>query len=113
MMVIQTPGSFLWAASLAARLGMEGWSTWGVYLITGCLQGCLLVMGISFEIKARRQLRQDAPHENGYSGDIHAHNIDTDDEGAANVEEGSNETSPLLNGSRKATQASESQVALS
>jgi uncharacterized membrane protein YhaH (DUF805 family) len=54
MMLIQTPGSFVWSASLAARLGVEGWSTWGVFLVTGCLQGCLLVMGICFEIKARR-----------------------------------------------------------
>lgn len=54
MMLIQTPGSFVWAGSLAARLGIEGWSTWGVYLVTGCLQGCLLVMGICFEVKARR-----------------------------------------------------------
>ena len=55
MMLIQTPGSFVWSASLAARLGVEGWSTWGVFLVTGCLQGCLLVMGICFEIKARRE----------------------------------------------------------
>ena len=54
-MLIQTPGSFVWSASLAARLGVEGWSTWGVFLVTGCLQGCLLVMGICFEIKARRE----------------------------------------------------------
>jgi hypothetical protein len=54
MMVIQTPGSFVWAGSLAARLGTEGWSTWGVYLVTGCLQGCLLVMGIYFELQARK-----------------------------------------------------------
>lgn len=55
MMCIQTPGSFVWSLSLFARLGAGGWSTWGVFLITGCLQGCLLVMGISFEIKARRE----------------------------------------------------------
>jgi hypothetical protein len=55
MMLIQTPGSFVWSASLAARLGIEGWSTWGVFLVTGCLQGCLLVMGICFEVKARRE----------------------------------------------------------
>ena len=55
MMLIQTPGSFVWSGSLAARLGVEGWSTWGVFLVTGCLQGCLLVMGICFEIKARRE----------------------------------------------------------
>lgn len=54
MMVIQTPGSFVWAGSLAARLGTEGWSIWGVYLVTGCLQGCLLVMGIYFELQARK-----------------------------------------------------------
>jgi len=55
MMLIQTPGSFVWSASLAARLGVEGWSTWGVFLVTGCLQGCLLGMGIWFEVKARRE----------------------------------------------------------
>jgi hypothetical protein len=54
MMVIQTPGSFVWAGSLAVRLGNEGWSTWGVYLVTGCLQGCLLCMGIYFELQARK-----------------------------------------------------------
>jgi hypothetical protein len=57
-MVIQTPGSFLWAGSLAARLGAEGWSTWGIYLVTGCLQGCLLVMGIYFEIEARKRQQE-------------------------------------------------------
>ncbi|KIV94061.1 hypothetical protein PV10_05218 [Exophiala mesophila] len=51
MMCIQTPGSFVWAGSLAARFGIEGWSTWGVYLVTGCLQGTLLVMGIIFEYR--------------------------------------------------------------
>lgn len=53
-MCIQTPGSFVWAASLAARLGKEGWSAWGVYLVTGCLQGSLLVMGIYFELLRKR-----------------------------------------------------------
>lgn len=55
MMLIQTPGSFVLSASLAARLGLGGWSNWGVFLVTGCLQGSLLVMGICFEIKARRE----------------------------------------------------------
>ncbi|EAS32589.3 PQ loop repeat protein [Coccidioides immitis RS] len=49
MMCIQTPGSLVWAASLAARLGTEGWSTWGVYVVTALLQGTLLIMGIYFE----------------------------------------------------------------
>jgi len=55
MMLIQTPGSFVWSGSLAARLGWAGWSTWGVFLVTGCLQGCLLIMGIYFEVQARRE----------------------------------------------------------
>ncbi|QKX57245.1 uncharacterized protein TRUGW13939_04353 [Talaromyces rugulosus] len=49
MMCIQTPGSLVWAASLAQRLGVEGWSAWGVYVVTALLQGSLLVMGIYFE----------------------------------------------------------------
>lgn len=58
MMMIQTPGSFVWSASLAARLGIDGWSTWGIFLVTGCLQGCLLVMGIMFEYRARKEARE-------------------------------------------------------
>ncbi|OJJ51513.1 hypothetical protein ASPZODRAFT_148780 [Penicilliopsis zonata CBS 506.65] len=49
MMCIQTPGSIVWAGSLAARLGTEGWSAWGVYLVTACLQGTLLGMAVYFE----------------------------------------------------------------
>lgn len=48
-MCIQTPGSLVWAGSLAARLGREGWSTWGVYVVTACLQGTLLIMAVYFE----------------------------------------------------------------
>jgi hypothetical protein len=61
MMLIQTPGSFLWSGSLAARLGPGGWSTWGVFLVTGCLQGCLLALAIYFEVLARREGKQSAP----------------------------------------------------
>ncbi|EON60924.1 hypothetical protein W97_00134 [Coniosporium apollinis CBS 100218] len=60
MMCIQTPGSFVFAASLAVRLGREGWSAWTVYLVTGCLQGVLLVMGISFEVREWRKRKADA-----------------------------------------------------
>ena len=62
MMCIQTPGAFVWAASLAARLGKEGWSAWGVYVVTGCLQGTLLAMGIYYELMDRQQ-RKAAPEE--------------------------------------------------
>ena len=72
-MCIQTPGSFVWVGSLAARLGWEGWSTWGIYLVTGVLQGCLLVMGITFELRARR--KETAGKRGGHGdgdGDGHA-----------------------------------------
>ncbi|KAI1828522.1 ATP synthase F0 [Xylaria intraflava] len=49
MMTIQTPGGFLFAASLAARLGWGGWSSWGVYVLTAVMQGILLTMAIRYE----------------------------------------------------------------
>ena len=122
MMLIQTPGSFVWSGSLAARLGIEGWSTWGVFLVTGCLQGCLLCMGIYFEVQARRgkqstegeavSLPQKTnPSENRTNLlQSHARCIfesgqpETDDEGGTLVEDGWSERTPLLNGSRKSSQ---------
>ncbi|QSZ34421.1 hypothetical protein DSL72_006013 [Monilinia vaccinii-corymbosi] len=95
MMCIQTPGSFLWSGSLAARLGWGGWSTWGVFLVTGFLQGCLLALGISFSVKARREKRNsEAGASNGrcivgYIAGPREH--DTDDEGGTTVE-----STPLL-----------------
>ncbi|KAL8769495.1 MAG: hypothetical protein Q9209_004556 [Squamulea sp. 1 TL-2023] len=58
MMCIQTPGSFVWVGSLAGRLGVAGWSTWGIYLVTGVLQGILLVMAIAFEVRDRREKKE-------------------------------------------------------
>ena len=58
MMLIQTPGGYLWAASLFARLGWAGWSTWFIYLMTASMQGCLLAMAIYFELSARRRNRE-------------------------------------------------------
>lgn len=60
-MCIQTPGSFVWAGSLAARLGAGGWSAWGVYLVTGVLQGSLLVMGIWFDVLGHGTKEDDDP----------------------------------------------------
>ena len=65
-MCIQTPGSFVFAASLAARLGAAGWSAWGVYCFTGCLQGVLLFMAITFELRARREKEASAETANGH-----------------------------------------------
>lgn len=58
MMCIQTPGGFLFAASLYARLGPEGWSTWAIYLLTAVMQGCVLFLGVYYELAARRQEQQ-------------------------------------------------------
>jgi len=55
MMCIQTPGGLLFAASLFARLGWEGWSTWVIYLLTAAMQGSVLAMGVYYELAARRQ----------------------------------------------------------
>jgi len=93
-MLIQTPGSFVWSASLAARLGPEGWSSWGTFLVTGCLQGCLLVMGICFEVKARRLANESGAR--GEVGYLDRDTAETDDEGGANVENVASERSPLI-----------------
>jgi len=55
MMCIQTPGGLLFAASLYARLGPDGWSTWAIYLLTALMQGCVLFLGVYYEIQARRE----------------------------------------------------------
>lgn len=63
MMCIQTPGSFVFAASLYARLGRGGWSAWGLFIFTGCLQGCLLAMSLAFlwrDRKEQKRLEQEA-----------------------------------------------------
>jgi uncharacterized protein with PQ loop repeat len=60
MMCIQTPGSFVWAVSLATREGTR-WSSWATYVVTGILQGCLLIMCITWELadnKAKKRADQ-------------------------------------------------------
>ncbi|PKC04213.1 hypothetical protein RhiirA5_316089 [Rhizophagus irregularis] len=52
MMLLQTPGSFLFAYSLASSPGTR-WSTWIVFLITGCLQGTLLIMCICWHYREK------------------------------------------------------------
>ena len=47
-MIIQVPGSFLFAFSLWLRVGWQGWSTWFVYCVTGSLQAALLAMAVTF-----------------------------------------------------------------
>lgn len=54
MMLVQTPGSFLFVYSLATREGTR-WTTWIVFLITGCLQGTLLIMCICWYYREQRE----------------------------------------------------------
>jgi uncharacterized protein with PQ loop repeat len=79
MMCIQTPGSFVFAASLGVRLGAQGWSAWGVYIVTGVLQGILLAICIRFIVRDRNAKK--ASEENG---------VPRDENNTAN------ETTPLL-----------------
>ncbi|KAG9305450.1 hypothetical protein G9A89_021168 [Geosiphon pyriformis] len=53
MMLMQTPGSFLFVYSLAIRPGTN-WTSWIVFLVTGCLQGILLIMCIAWHFRAKR-----------------------------------------------------------
>lgn len=68
MMCIQTPGSFVFAASLAVRLGPGGWSAWGLFILTGCLQGCLLVMSLSFLWRDRQAAKAHGVQEANGNG---------------------------------------------
>ncbi|KAI9728162.1 MAG: hypothetical protein M1828_004623 [Chrysothrix sp. TS-e1954] len=105
MMCIQTPGGFIFAASLAARLGVAGWSAWSVYIVLGTLQGVLLVMAICFEVRDRRKAKRPKySKRRSVTGSLVGHptpddvdDFDTEDEGARNVEgDGEDEDAPLL-----------------
>ncbi|KAI9826061.1 MAG: hypothetical protein M1832_000510 [Thelocarpon impressellum] len=93
MMLIQTPGSFLWAWSLAARLGSSGWSAWGVYLVTGCLQGSVLSLGIYYEVLKRKNPTKTKVNGGAGNGGVLETNgapaeTESDDEGRHVVEGG-------------------------
>ncbi|RMZ77674.1 hypothetical protein DV738_g4281, partial [Chaetothyriales sp. CBS 135597] len=92
MMCLQTPGSFVWAASLAARLGPEGWSAWGVYCVTGCLQGTLLAMGIFYELTARRREKKDLQERMGLPNGSEVVSADVETDGSVRP----SEQTPLL-----------------
>ena len=73
-MLIQVPGSFLFAFSLWLRVSWEGWSTWLVYLVTGSLQAILLGLAITYFFRARREARNLGDDEED------EHEVDTDAE---------------------------------
>ncbi|KAH8680957.1 ATP synthase F0 [Xylariales sp. PMI_506] len=66
MMCVQTPGGILFAASLGARLGWAGWSSWGVYVLTAIMQGIVLAMAISYEWPSREE-RDHYPQRPAYN----------------------------------------------
>ncbi|KAM3579537.1 hypothetical protein VKS41_007996 [Umbelopsis sp. WA50703] len=53
MMLLQTPGSALFVYSIATRPGTN-WTAWITYLVTGILQGSLLVMCIAWHYRSKR-----------------------------------------------------------
>lgn len=56
MMVMQTPGGFAWAASLASRKGTK-WSSWLPYFTAAFLQGTLLFIAVYFELRNKRRAK--------------------------------------------------------
>ncbi|KAL4945038.1 hypothetical protein BDV06DRAFT_59315 [Aspergillus oleicola] len=93
MMCIQTPGAFIWAGSLAARLGSKGWSTWGILIVTALLQGVLLVLAVFFEYLGPNK---------GHAHDYNKHTVPSQsgESNDAQDEDGPYEETPLLQDSR-------------
>ncbi|KAL2827050.1 hypothetical protein BDW59DRAFT_144595 [Aspergillus cavernicola] len=94
MMCIQTPGALIWAGSLAARLGSKGWSTWGILIVTACLQGVLLVLAVFFEY-----LGPNKGHSHDYNKD-HAPIQSSENDESQEERDGPYEDTPLLQDSR-------------
>lgn len=94
MMCVQTPGGYLWAASLAARLGWEGWSAWILYVFISTLQGVVLGMGLWFKWKKRGQVDDYEEEEEDGEGDA-ARRQDEERRGREGVRSGDEQT-PLL-----------------
>ncbi|KAF3767111.1 hypothetical protein M406DRAFT_254644, partial [Cryphonectria parasitica EP155] len=92
MMCVQTPGGYLWAASLAVRLGWEGWSAWILYVFISTLQGVVLGMGLYFKWKKRGQGGEDGETEDGDEQQQHGYEGQGDGEGR----DTGNENTPLL-----------------
>ncbi|KAK3487605.1 uncharacterized protein B0T23DRAFT_210123 [Neurospora hispaniola] len=97
MMCMQTPGGFVFAGSLFARLGWAGWSSWGIFVLTATMQGLLLSMAIYYEIQARNESKDHTPGRSTSHPEHYANNqeqlqatMDRQDSDAAA------ETTPLL-----------------
>jgi hypothetical protein len=53
MMIMQVSGLFIFVYTLAIRPGTR-WTTWIVFLVSGCLQGILLIMCICWHYRSKR-----------------------------------------------------------
>lgn len=54
MMLLQTPGGFVFTASLAAREGTT-WSSWLPYLTAATLQGIVLILAVYYETRNKEK----------------------------------------------------------
>lgn len=78
------------------RLGIDGWSTWGIFLVTGSLQGSLLILGVYFRL---RQPKSGMSHDNGISQIVPSHRMC--DAAIDRELPESDITTPLLGGNQK------------
>ena len=53
MMMLQTPGTVLFVYSLVVRPGTN-WTAWLTYMVTGILQGTLLIMCITWHFRNKK-----------------------------------------------------------
>lgn len=53
MMMLQTPGTVLFVYSLMVRPGTN-WTAWLTYMVTGILQGTLLIMCITWHFRNKK-----------------------------------------------------------
>lgn len=59
-MLIQIPGSFLFAFSLWLHVGWEGWSAWAQCIVTAVLQCTLFVLAMYYTVQQRSSERKNA-----------------------------------------------------
>ncbi|KAJ2827904.1 hypothetical protein IWW50_001653, partial [Coemansia erecta] len=68
MMLMQTPGGFLFAYSIAIRPGVN-WSSWISTFVAATLQGVLLAICLVFDAREKRALVAEAPEQAEEAGE--------------------------------------------
>ncbi|KAH9034737.1 hypothetical protein EDB85DRAFT_1946470 [Lactarius pseudohatsudake] len=115
MMMIQTPGGFIMAASIMIRPGTN-WTTWIMFLVAAVMQGILLTLCICWKVRQRRLHIDDfghplgiefpppeppITHESEDRGSIDEALEDTFDEDLVSISHEEAELAPLLRDRRK------------